>query len=138
MESTRELISCFSKPIAISDIEGGCIDDDNTTEGAVPAAGLNNEVYVAWAHREFIYFNKSIDGGTTWMPKSKVIMAIPGGLLFAKLLYPSTEPSEINFDRFEFEEKRPGQFQYTTETTVEIEGSEKPAMIAEWITQVFV
>ena len=38
----------------------------------------------------------------------------------------------------EFEEKRPGQFQYTTETTVEIEGSEKPAMIAEWITQVFV
>lgn len=38
----------------------------------------------------------------------------------------------------EFEEKRPGQFQYTTETTVEIEGAEKPAMIAEWITQVFV
>jgi acyl dehydratase len=38
----------------------------------------------------------------------------------------------------EFEEKRPGQYQYTTETTVEIEGSEKPAMIAEWITQVFV
>lgn len=38
----------------------------------------------------------------------------------------------------EFEEKRPGQFQYTTETTVEIEGSDKPAMIAEWITQIFV
>ena len=38
----------------------------------------------------------------------------------------------------EFEEKRPGQFQYTTETTVEIEGSDKPAMIAEWISQVFV
>ena len=38
----------------------------------------------------------------------------------------------------EFEEKRPGQYQYTTETTVEIEGSEKPEMIAEWITQVFV
>ncbi len=38
----------------------------------------------------------------------------------------------------EFEEKRPGQFQYVTETTVEIEGSDKPAVIAEWITQVFV
>ena len=37
----------------------------------------------------------------------------------------------------EFEEKRPGQYQYTTETTVEIEGQDKPAMIAEWITQVF-
>ena len=34
-------------------------------------------------------------------------MAIPGGLLFAKLIYPSTEPSEVRFDRFEFEETRP-------------------------------
>jgi CNT family concentrative nucleoside transporter len=34
-------------------------------------------------------------------------MAIPGGLLFAKLLYPSTETSEVRFDRFEFEEQRP-------------------------------
>lgn len=34
-------------------------------------------------------------------------MAIPGGLLFAKLLYPSTEESQIRFDKFEFEEKRP-------------------------------
>lgn len=37
----------------------------------------------------------------------------------------------------EFDEKRPGQYQFTTETTIEIEGSDKPAMIAEWITQVF-
>jgi hypothetical protein len=69
----------FSKPITISDVEGGCMDDDNTVEGAVPAAGLNNEVYVTWSHRESIYFNKSLDGGTTWMPKSKVAMEIPGG-----------------------------------------------------------
>lgn len=69
----------FSKPVSISDVEGGCIDDDNTTEGAVPAAGVNNEVYVAWAHQENIYFNKSLDGGNTWMPKSKVAMSIPGG-----------------------------------------------------------
>ena len=69
----------FSKPIVISDVEGGCVDDDNTVEGAVPAAGLNNEVYVAWAHQENIYFNKSLDGGNTWMPKSKVAMSIPGG-----------------------------------------------------------
>jgi hypothetical protein len=69
----------FSKPIAISDVLGGCLDDDNTVEGAVPAAGINNEVYVAWAHQENIYFNKSLDGGNTWMPKSKVVMSIPGG-----------------------------------------------------------
>lgn len=31
-------------------------------------------------------------------------------------------------------EKKPGQFMITTEVTVEIEGSDKPALKAEWIT----
>ena len=37
-----------------------------------------------------------------------------------------------------FDEKKPGQWQQTNEFTVEIEGEEKPAMIAEWISQIFV
>jgi len=36
------------------------------------------------------------------------------------------------------EEKRPGQWQQTCEITMEIEGEEKPALITEWITQIFV
>ena len=36
------------------------------------------------------------------------------------------------------DEKRPGQWQQTSEFTVEIEGEDKPAMIAEWISQIFV
>jgi acyl dehydratase len=42
------------------------------------------------------------------------------------------------FKLLEFAEKRPGQWQQTNEFTVEIEGAEKPAMIAEWISQIFV
>jgi acyl dehydratase len=42
------------------------------------------------------------------------------------------------FKLLSFEEKRPGQWQQTTEFTVEIEGEAKPAMIAEWISQIFV
>ncbi|MDE0764138.1 MAG: MaoC family dehydratase [Cellvibrionales bacterium] len=30
-------------------------------------------------------------------------------------------------------EKRPGQFDFKTEVTVEIEGGDKPAMVAEWL-----
>lgn len=37
----------------------------------------------------------------------------------------------------EISEKRPGQWQQTVELTVEIEGEEKPALLAEWITQFF-
>ena len=38
----------------------------------------------------------------------------------------------------ELVEKRPGQWQQTNEVTIEIEGEDKPALIAEWITQFFV
>lgn len=34
-------------------------------------------------------------------------MAIPGGLLFGKLLCPSNEPENIRFDNIQFEEKKP-------------------------------
>jgi acyl dehydratase len=37
-----------------------------------------------------------------------------------------------------FEEKRPGQYQFTHTVTVEIEGEDKPALIADWIGMIFV
>jgi acyl dehydratase len=43
-----------------------------------------------------------------------------------------------HFKLLELIEKRPGQWQQTLEFTVEIEGEDKPALIAEWMTQVFV
>ncbi len=42
------------------------------------------------------------------------------------------------FKTLELVEKRPGQWQQTTELTIEIEGEDRPAMIAEWIAQLFV
>jgi acyl dehydratase len=43
-----------------------------------------------------------------------------------------------HFKLLEIEEKRPGQWQQTIEYTLEIEGEDKPALIAEWISQFFV
>jgi acyl dehydratase len=37
-----------------------------------------------------------------------------------------------------FEEKRPGQYQFVHEVTVEIEDEDKPALIALWIGMIFV
>lgn len=42
------------------------------------------------------------------------------------------------FTLMAFEEKRPSQWQQTTEYVLEIEGEEKPALVAEWISQIFV
>jgi acyl dehydratase len=43
-----------------------------------------------------------------------------------------------HFKLLDIEEKRPGQWQQTIEYTLEIEGEDKPALIAEWISQFFV
>lgn len=43
-----------------------------------------------------------------------------------------------HFKLLDLEEKRPGQWQQTLEFTVEIEGEDKPALIAEWMSQFFV
>src|SRR3982751_4041561 len=37
-----------------------------------------------------------------------------------------------------FDEKRPGQFQFVHLVTVEIEGEDKPALVADWIGMIFV
>ena len=50
----------------ISDIEGNCLDDDSTTEGAIPAIGPDGEIYVAWAGPEGIVMDRSFDGGITF------------------------------------------------------------------------
>jgi acyl dehydratase len=43
-----------------------------------------------------------------------------------------------HFKLLELDEKRPGQWQQTVEYTLEIEGEEKPALIAEWVSQFFI
>jgi hypothetical protein len=64
---------------------GDCIDGDNTTEGAVPCVGPNGEVYVGWAGpllgtgSYVIFFNRSTDGGNTWLSNDIVAGTQPGG-----------------------------------------------------------
>jgi hypothetical protein len=72
----------WTMPLRISQKAGDCIDDDNTTEGAVPAVGPNGEIYVAWAGPKGLVFNKSVDRGNTWMATDKIINSIPGGWAF--------------------------------------------------------
>ncbi len=62
------------------DAQGGdCLDDDKTVEGAVPSVGPNGEVYVAWAGPSGLVFNRSKDGGATWLPRETKIADIGGG-----------------------------------------------------------
>jgi hypothetical protein len=69
----------WSQAIRINEVNGDCIDSDNTVEGAVPAVGPNGEVYVSWAGPEGLVFDKSTDGGNTWLNQDIFIDSFPGG-----------------------------------------------------------
>ena len=69
----------WTAPITLSAITGDCLDDDATTEGAVPAAGRDGRVFVAWSVNEKIYFNRSFDNGQSWMEREVAVAEQIGG-----------------------------------------------------------
>lgn len=69
----------WSVPKSISQFEGNCLDDDQTTEGAVPSVAANGELYVAWCYDEKIYFDKSTDQGENWLTEDVLVSDQPGG-----------------------------------------------------------
>ncbi len=76
----------WSEPVVISNLEGNCEDDDETPEGAVPAADKDGNFYISWAHNNKIFFDFSTNSGKSWQGKDRVIarqesgwaMEIPG------------------------------------------------------------
>jgi len=76
----------------------------------------------------------------TGMPRAEVKVAVNYGFDKVRFLSPVHSGKRVRglFKLLELEEKRPGQWQQKVEVTVEIEGGEKPALVAEWITQFMV
>lgn len=76
---------------------------------------------------------------TTSCPKPEVRLSVNYGFNCIRFLAPVRSGKRIRgrFKLLELAEKRPGQWQQTVEATVEIEGEDKPALVAEWIFQHF-
>ncbi len=71
----------------------------------------------------------------TALEKPAVQMSVNYGFNKVRFLSPVKSGKRIrsHFKLLELVEKRPGQWQQTVEVTVEIEGEDKPALLAEWI-----
>ena len=50
----------FSKPMAIG-------SSASPGTGAIPLVGPQGEIYVEWANSDMIFFDRSLDGGATWL-----------------------------------------------------------------------
>lgn len=71
--------SRWTKPVQINQIPGDCVDDDNTAEGANPAVALDGRIYITWSNHGTIYFDRSYDGGETWLTNDVAIVKQVGG-----------------------------------------------------------
>ncbi len=68
----------FSRPLRLPAGGGDALDGDNTVEGAVPAAGPDGTVYLAWSGPRGIELSRSPDGGRSW-EAARTILDQPGG-----------------------------------------------------------
>lgn len=68
----------FSTAVTISDKQGGCMDNDETLEGATPVILSDGSIHVVWAGHDKLFYDCSYDGGKTW-GKDKVIEVQTGG-----------------------------------------------------------
>lgn len=64
----------WTAPKRINYFAGDCLDSSLTVEGASPTIGINGEIYVTWSGPKGIVFNKSTDGGNTWLPVEKILV----------------------------------------------------------------
>ena len=68
-----------------------------------------------------------------------VRMGINAGAERLRFLAPVRSGARVRgrFRLLAFEARPPGQYRQATEVTVEIEGQDKPALVAEWLTRLF-
>jgi hypothetical protein len=69
----------WTEPVRVSAVAGDCRDGDATVEGSVPAVLPDGTVVVAWGRDEAIWFNRSEDGGRTWLPRETRVADLVGG-----------------------------------------------------------
>lgn len=69
-----------------------------------------------------------------------VKMGVNYGFEKVRFLAPARSGKRVRgrFTLVSFEEKRPGQWQFVHNVAVEIEGEDKPALIADWIGLIFI
>lgn len=63
----------WSKPKRLDMYRAGCLDDNNTVVSGGPCIGPNGELYLAWGSPGGLYFQRSFDGGKTWLPEEKLV-----------------------------------------------------------------
>ena len=69
----------WTDPVRISIKGGDCLDGDDTVEGAMPALGKDQRLYVVWSGPYGLMLRSSADRGQTWSPTEQMLFEHEGG-----------------------------------------------------------
>ncbi|MBX2965854.1 MAG: exo-alpha-sialidase [Cyclobacteriaceae bacterium] len=75
--------SKWSKPVTLSLNAGDCKDGNSTVKGAVPAVSHDGKIFVAWAHDDVLFIDRSFDGGNFWLTNDIAVLQQRGGRNFS-------------------------------------------------------
>ena len=63
----------WSKPIQLNQTPGDCMDDGHTTSASMTAVAMDGRFFATWATGGIIFFDRSYDGGETWLSNDLAI-----------------------------------------------------------------
>ncbi|MBZ0204066.1 MAG: glycoside hydrolase [Ignavibacteria bacterium] len=84
MSFSSDVGESWSTAKRINEISGAdCSLAESTVLGAMPCVGLNGEVNVTWSSQNGLMFDRSTDGGMTWLDKDITVALMPGGFKYS-------------------------------------------------------
>jgi len=69
----------WSAPLQLSRNPGDCTDSEETPGGATPVVGMDDKMFAVWSNQGTIYFDRSYDGGDTWLGDDVALTKQAGG-----------------------------------------------------------
>ncbi len=147
--STEEIKARVGEEIGVSDwipIDQAAIDtfanvtDDHQFIHVDPEAAANTPFGGTVAHGFLTLSLLSRMAADAMLRPESIRMGVNYGFDKVRFMAPVRSGKRVRgrFRLDRFEEKRPGQWQFVHNVTVEIEGEDKPALVADWIGMMFV
>ncbi|CAN5312198.1 hypothetical protein BH10BAC4_BH10BAC4_08490 [soil metagenome] len=71
--------SKWTKSVQLSQTPGDCSDSGSTVADAITAVNIEGKIYATWSNNGIIFFDRSYDGGETWLSNDIAISKMAGG-----------------------------------------------------------
>jgi hypothetical protein len=73
----------WQPPSRINELSGSCLGDESTVSNPTITASADGSICVVWTLNDKIFFDRSDDGGISWLRNDILLVDIPGGTRYS-------------------------------------------------------